>query len=130
MRWKGLIVTKAEQKVLDCVRATNDRGSAEFNPVGRTLGRRVRSGRWGWSYEGRAENKREAAAFARLLADGALVEVFGGGYAIPGHEVLAAKAAEVDLMKLARYVAQRRTELDAAEARFDRASAFVRENSK
>jgi hypothetical protein len=122
--------TKAEKKVLDCVRATNDRGSAEFKPVGRTLGRRVRSGRWGWSYEGRTENKREAAAFAKLLADGALIEVFGGGYAIPGHEVLAAKAAEVDLMRIARYVAGCRAELDKAEAQFERAAAFVREHSK
>jgi hypothetical protein len=123
-------MTKSEQKVLDCVRNSNDNGRAEHNPVGRTLGRKVRSGRWGWSYEGRTENKREAAAFARLLADGALVEVWGGGYAIPGHEVLATLAAGVDLLKMARYVAQRRAELDAAEANFDRASAFVRENTK
>jgi hypothetical protein len=123
-------MTKAEQKVLDCVRATNDRGSAEFNPVGRTQGRRVRSARGGWSHEGRHPIKAEAAAFARLLADGALIEVFGGGYAIPGHEVLAAKAAEVDLMRIARYVAACRAELEKAEAQFERAAAFVRENSK
>lgn len=120
-------MTKAEQKVLDCVRATNDRGSAEFNPVGRTRGRRVRSGRWGWSYEGRTPIKAEAAALSRLLAAGKLVEVFGGGYAIPGHDVLARKAADIDLMRMARYVAGCQAELDKAESQYARAVAFVRE---
>jgi hypothetical protein len=120
-------MTKTEQTLVDRVRATNDAGRVEHTPVGKTKGT---YGGWRRGRTGCEPKKLETAALQRLVERGDLLRVRGGGYAIPGHEILSVVAAGVDLMRLARWVEEARVALEKATAGLEDAQAFVRENSK
>lgn len=126
--------TKSEQTILDTVKSKNDAGLLSSYPVEHTKGAKC-SWRSGGGYARGPEKKASRAAFDSLLASGAIVETiytnkFGKGYALAGHPILSAVAADMDLEKLIDAVSTARKGLQTAEDRLTAARAFVEKHTR
>jgi hypothetical protein len=117
-------VTKTEQTLLSRVREENDAGKTCWNPVSRTKGE-YRSWRRGGRSHG-PENKKEAAAWARMVSSGDVIKCPGSGYAVPGHSILIEAAAGLSLFRIASHVEEKRQALEAAEKHYSEAAEFIR----
>lgn len=115
-------MTKTEQRLFDSIRAYNDAGEGanDYRFVGRTKGKRLRYG-----HTSGEQKQNEVRALERLV-QGGHVEERNGHYYVKDHPLLAAVAAQVNLLQMARYVDQRRKELEVAETMFEQQQAFVR----